>query len=158
LQIDPNTGQTQDDFYSFQGRAGDVMNIQALSYSLTRITDPVDTELRVYDSSGNLLASSDDNFETADASIVDLKLPANGPYYVDLGAFSSTGTGHYELFMYRFQAGNAIPSGGSNDTFIAGPSHDTFIGRGGQDTVQDSGAATYTLADGSLTGTGTASL
>jgi hypothetical protein len=156
--------KTIDDYYSFQGRAGDLINIQAMSYSLTRITDPVDTTLKIYDSSGNLVtyytgqAFNDDEFETGDATIMDLKLPANGTYYIDLGSYNNAGAGHYELFMYRFQAGNATPAGGSNDTFIVGPGHDTLIGRGGNDTVEDFGAATYTLADGSLIGSGTATL
>jgi hypothetical protein len=156
--------QTVDDYYSFQGRAGDLINIQALSYSVGRITDPVDTTLKIYDAMGNLLtyytgqASNDDEFESPDAIILDLRLPADGTYTIDVGAFNNTGAGHYELFMYRFQAGNTTPAGGSNDTFIVGPGNDTVIGRGGNDTVEDFGAATYTLANGSLVGSGTATL
>jgi hypothetical protein len=163
LQLGSNN-QTVDDYYAFQGRAGDLINIQALSYSLTRITDPVDTTLKVYDSSGNLLsyytgqAFNDDEFETPDATILDLRLPTAGTYYIDVGSYNNAGAGHYELFMYRFLAGNATPAGGSNDTFIVGPGQDSIIGRGGQDTVEDSGASSYTLTNSSLTGSGTATL
>ena len=132
------------------------------------LSDKVDTELSVYDSAGNLLpyysgqAFNDNEFESPDAAIYDLKLPADGTYYVKVDEFVSAQqpavNGQYELFMYRFSAGNAIPAGGSNSTFIVGPGNDTIIGRGGQDTVQDSGAASYVLTNTSLQGTGTASL
>jgi hypothetical protein len=158
LRLDPATGLTQSDYYSFSGRAGDLVHLETMSNSLARITDPVDTVLNLYDSAGHLLATSDDDFETADSLITDFTLPGDGTYFVEVKSFSNTATGHYELFLYRSQAGNAIPAGGSDDTFVAGPGNDTFIGRGGNDTVQDSGAAVYTLADGSLTGTGTATL
>jgi hypothetical protein len=168
LQIDSSTGLIQPDYYSIQGRAGDLITIQALSYALNRISDKVDTELSVYDSSGNLIpyysgqAFNDNEFESPDAAIYDLKLPADGTYYVQVNEFVSQQqpavNGHYELLMYRFQAGNAIPAGGSNSTFIVGPGNDTIVGRGGEDSVQDSGAASYVLTNTSLQGTGTATL
>jgi hypothetical protein len=171
IQLDKNTGLSQSDWYSFQGQAGDLINIQTLSHYLNRITDPVDTILRVYDSSGTLLsyytsqASNDDNFETADAVIEDLKLPSTstGTFFIEVDSYAAspatdTATGHYELFIYRFQEGNTTPTGGSNSTFIVGPGQDTILGRGGHDTVKDSGAANYVLTNTSLTGTGTASL
>ena len=52
--------------------SGEVMNINVLSFILTRITDPVDATLSVYDSSGNLVAYynsqafNDDGYETGD--------------------------------------------------------------------------------------------
>jgi hypothetical protein len=158
LRLDPATGLAQSDYFSFTGRAGDLMHFETMSNSLARITDPVDTVVNIYDSQGHLLTTSDDDFETADSLINDFQLPNDGTYFAQVQAFSNTYTGHYEFFMYRFQAGNATPAGGSNDTFVAGPGNNTFMGRGGNDTVQDSGAAVYTLVDGSLTGTGTATL
>jgi hypothetical protein len=158
LRADPSTGLTQSDYYSFTGQAGDLMHFETMSNSLARITDPADTILNVYDSSGHLLITSDDDFETADSLIEDFTLPATGTYYIQVQSFAPAEVGQYELFVYRSSEGNAIPAGGSNDTFVAGPGHDTFVGRGGNDTVQDSGAASYVLANGSLTGTGTDSL
>jgi len=162
--IQASNGMSQSDYYSFQGRAGDLINMQVYSYYLTRITDPVDTELSVYDSSGNLVqyysgtAFNDDGFETADASIIDLTLPSTGTYYVKLGSYSPTETGNYELLIYRFQAGNAIPMGGSEDTFIAGSGQETITGRGGNDIVEAYGAASYVLTNTSLIGVGAAAL
>jgi hypothetical protein len=167
-------GTLESDFYSFDGRAGDLINIQTLSWSLTRIAEstdpgvrPVDTELLVYDSLGALVAYyssqafNDDDFEAADALILDLRLPADGVYTVEVRPFNRTATaerGDYELFIYRFQAGNTIPSGGSHDRFVVGTGPATFVGRGGLDAVIDSGASAYTLVDGQLTGSAIATL
>jgi hypothetical protein len=165
-------GTLESDFYSFAGQAGDLMNLEVYSTSLTRIdksTDPnvrsVDTELVVYDPSGKIVgyyggqAFSDDDFESADPVLFDLKLPSSGTYTVEVRPFNASAQpGNYELFMYRFQAGNATPAGGSSDHFIVGPGSATFVGRGANDTVIDSGASHYTLANGSLAGTGTATL
>jgi hypothetical protein len=162
---DTTAGTLESDFYSFSGQAGDLMNLEVYSTSLTRITNSVDTEMYVYDPSGKLVsqyggtAFNDDDFEAADPVLFDLKLPVNGTYTVEVRAYNPAAQpGNYELFMYRFQAGNAIPASGSADQFVMGPGNATFLGRGGNDTVVDSGTSTYTLANGSLTGTGTATL
>jgi hypothetical protein len=191
------TGHSGDDFYSFTGRAGDVINIEVMSGLLKRITDPIDSVLSVYDSSGHLVnyygqsASSDDKDQTigdADSAIYDLKLPANGTYYVKVDTFAfapgdphavpgpaatDTATGHYVLFMYRFDAaftadpGDTLVARSGNTTLQGGPGNDTFVvgsgqqqvsGGGGQDTVQASGAASYVLTNSSLVGAGTAML
>src|SRR5207244_4349631 len=154
IQLYLCTCNSQSDWYSFQGQAGDLINIQTLSNYLGTISHPVDTILRLYDSAGHLLtyytsqAFNDDNFETADAMIEDLKLPSTGTFFIEVDSYAAspatdTATGHYELFVYRFQEGNTTPPGGSNSTFIVGPGQDTILGRGGHDTVKDSGAASY---------------
>jgi hypothetical protein len=67
-----------DDYYSFVGSAGDLMNFELMSQALTRNTQPFDTVLYVYDASGNLLISSDDAIETHDSRIFDYTLPYTG--------------------------------------------------------------------------------
>lgn len=167
-------GTLESDFYAFDGRAGDLINMQTLSWSLTRISEsadpgitPIDTELLVYDSSGVLVAYhsgqalNDDDFEAADAVIIDLSLPADGVYTIEVRPFDKTASaerGDYELFLYRFQAGNTTPQGGSGDRFVVGTGEATFVGRGGKDTVVDAGASTYSLIDGHLTGISSATL
>ncbi len=164
INIDPSTSQAEFDFYAFEGRAGDLLNIEAFSYSLTRISDKVDVVLSLYDDTGSLVpyyggfAVSDDSFETADASLLDLILPEDGTYYIKIGAYSPTDTGSYELLIYRFVAGSAIPLGGSSDVFVAGPGQSTFIGRGGHDLVRADGSASYVLTDATLVGGGIANL
>jgi Bacterial Ig-like domain (group 3)/PKD domain len=193
IGIDTGSGHSAFDYYSFTGRAGDVLNFEVMSNALKRITDPIDAVVSVYDSSGQLVpyyggtALNAGVFESNDAALYDVKLPANGTYYVKVNtiafappglnyaantpAGSTTATGHYVLFLFRFdaaftqQAGDTLVARAGNTTLVGGPGNDTFvvgsgqqtiIGGGGQDTIQASGAASYVLTNTSLTGAGTA--
>src|SRR5262249_19009351 len=143
------TGHSQDKWYSFAGKQGDLMNFDVLSYHLTRITDPVDTVLTIYDSNGNVItyynskAQNDDTFESVDAYIIDLTLPAspNDTSFVKVDSFTDrniqpaqpgyslaeatdTETGHYELLIYRSTVGNPI-SPTSHDTVVLGSGQET---------------------------------
>src|SRR5207248_2999042 len=88
----------------------------------------IDSILRVYDSAGKLLAYygqpaiNDDQFEPPDSTVIDLVLPGDGIYYVEVDTFhlhddalfgplgltpkpdiyDDMSTGTYELFIYRF--------------------------------------------------------
>ncbi|MEZ6134980.1 MAG: PKD domain-containing protein [Pirellulaceae bacterium] len=95
----------QRDFYSFSGRAGDLINIEVMSYSLTRHDDNnIDPVIRLYDANGNLLtyyvndnfAFSDDKFEPPDPTILDFFLPADGNYIVEVAAFTLIGTPRFD--------------------------------------------------------------
>src|SRR5207244_12160726 len=102
-----STHRATDDYYSFVGHAGDIMNVQAMSSALTRDTKAFDTVLSLYDSAGKLLATSDDEFETHDSWIVDYHVQSDGVYYVQVDSFTPDGivdfnTGNYELFLYTF--------------------------------------------------------
>src|SRR5262249_26244803 len=135
IAIDPNTGQSESDFYSFTGKMGDLMSFEVLSKSLTRLgTNTIDSVIRIRDANGNILAFNggqavnDDQFEPTDSSIFDFRLPADGTYIVEVDTFSSTTTPHtdtgaYELFMYRFKSFNANDVG------------DLLEGRGGNDVL-----------------------
>jgi hypothetical protein len=130
------------DVYSFVGRAGDLINMEVISDAVLRPGGqnfPINAVIEVLDSAGNRIAyyngadgaSNDDQFESIDAQFIDLRLPADGVYYVRL----TTGTlnendeplsfppATYELFIYRFSASN-VPTGG-----------DTLDGQGGDDTL-----------------------
>jgi hypothetical protein len=114
LVPDPVTGKASDDYYSFTGQAGQIMNIQAMSAALTRIAHPIDTVLYLYDSSGKLRASNDDDFESTDSSIVDYTLPQSGTYTVEVDSFNPPGgpdlnVGGYELFLYSFATAESAP-------------------------------------------------
>jgi hypothetical protein len=130
------------DVYTLAGRAGDLLNIQVMSEALSRINNPnnpqaIDALLTVYDSHGNVVASSDDEFEDHDPSIIDLRLTKTDTYYVVvqnslLTAHDGLGvTGNYELFTYRFSTYNPIDG---NDTLIAGTGNETLAGGMGDDT------------------------
>jgi hypothetical protein len=165
-----NTGHSQDKWYSFVGKQGDLMNFDVMSYHLTRITDPVDTVLTIYDSTGAVVAYynggavNDDNFETADAHIIDLTLPASGTYYVKVDSFTDptiqpgqpgynpgeatdTLTGHYELLIYRSTVGNKI-SPTSHDTVALGSGQDTIYGVDPSNPMVNPQAVTYNGVEG----------
>ena len=60
------------------------MSFQAMSASITSITNPVDTVLTIYGPNGKVVATNDDQFEPSDSSIFDLILPATGTYTVEV--------------------------------------------------------------------------
>ena len=77
-----------------------------------RITNPIDPQISIFNSSGNLIsyfsddAFNDDEFETLDSILIDLELLENDTYFIKVNAFSSDDTGEYELFGYKFQEEN----------------------------------------------------
>jgi Matrixin/PKD domain/Right handed beta helix region/Periplasmic copper-binding protein (NosD) len=96
LQIDPSTGRAESDYYAISGRKGDVLTLEVDSTLLARLSgqDTIDSVLSVYDAQGNLvpyyggLAQNDDQFEPTDSLLLDLVLPADGTYYVQVASFS----------------------------------------------------------------------
>jgi hypothetical protein len=147
------------DVYRIDGRAGDLLNLQVMSEALNRYfnTNPslnkaIDAVLTVYDSSGNVVATSDDEFEDHDPSIIDLRLPADGTYYLEVktsGTDAHDGlnpTGKYELFAYRFDTANptdgsdTLEGRGGDDTLAGGMGDDSYVFNGvnlGGDTIQE---------------------
>ena len=102
------------DVYRVEGRAGDLVNLQVMSLGLSRLAGQAfDAVLTVRDSAGAVVATSDDDGECADPNIVDLRLPADGAYFLEIIAFDGRATGAYELFVWRFDT--ASPTTG-NDT------------------------------------------
>jgi Ca2+-binding RTX toxin-like protein len=111
-------------------------------------------------------------------------LPKTGTYYVQVDTYSNTtvppsdpsyypdtGKGDYELFMYRFSAGNATDGGDKlygrdgNDTLMGGLGDDTLSGGNGTNvldggtgtnTLVESGDYNYTLTNASVTLSGAA--
>ncbi|MEW6492877.1 MAG: hypothetical protein AB1589_10265 [Cyanobacteriota bacterium] len=103
-----NEGET--DFFSFEGSAGDLFYFEVNSQVLSRIPDQIDSQLSIFDSSGNLVpyyngvAFNDNEFESFDSSIVDLRLPKDDTYFIKVNASSSEDIGDYELYGYQFEA------------------------------------------------------
>src|SRR5262249_14110420 len=85
-------GRSEDDYYSFTGLAGQLFNFEVISNTLDRVANPIDSVLRIFDGSGRLLASNDDEFESQDARLVDFVLPADGTYFVEVDTFTPDGT------------------------------------------------------------------
>ncbi len=182
-------GVSEDDFYSFTGRAGDLLNLEIISGALvsditTRNTNPIDSIIHVYDSSGVLVpyygvpAENDDELENRDSILIDLILPADGTYFIQVDTFTNATVpdnddGNYELYVSRFDAGNATDLGDfldgragndilkgylGDDTLIGGTGINTLDGGAGTDKVIETGNVNFTLTDTSLTGPGTTTL
>jgi uncharacterized protein YjbI with pentapeptide repeats len=168
--------------YSLQLSAGDLLNLEAISNGLIQppgsgyVTNPINPVLSVYDSGGHLVAyftgtaTNQGQFETNDASIIDLRITTTGTYYVEVSAPSFVPTtanpsGQYELYVYRFEAYSATTGNdtligrGGNTTFQAGPGSNTITGGTGTNTVIAKADANFSLTKSQLTfGQGTDSL
>jgi autotransporter-associated beta strand protein len=140
------TATAELDLYRIAGRRGDLLNIQVMSSALDRYKQSsssldLDAVLTVYDAAGIVVSLSDDEFETRDPSIIDLVLPADGIYYIEVKGFyhddgQAADTGRYELFLSRFEAasvndaGDILEGRGGNDTLAGGRGDDTYVFQG----------------------------
>ncbi len=140
IGLDPLTGNSENDVYSFVGKAGEIMNFQVYS-ALTKpaLGNAIDSVLRLYDRSGREIAMNDDSPETTDSSIVDFVLPQDGTYYITVDTFAGQfdrDVGDYQLFISRFRVGQSI---GIGDTLIGGGGNDTLVGGTGNDILRAAG-------------------
>ncbi len=170
------TGHSESDFYAFQGRAGDVVTLELYSSTLDRIANPIDSLLRLYDSNGNKLdyygsplgAFNDDNIESTDSLLLDVILPADGVYYVEVDTFrfyspefgvyepnfdvdafaaanpahtgvTDTDQGQYELFLYKTTPTEQPSASGQ-------PAGDVLIGGAGADKLFGSSGSEQVVA------------
>ena len=91
-------GVSESDFYSFVGRRGELVNIELSSQTLrgNRASSDLyfDSIVKVYDGNGQLVswygsdAVNDDEFESSDSVIIDLILPSDGEYFIEVDSFS----------------------------------------------------------------------
>ncbi len=158
---------SENDYYSFSGRAGDVVSIEVLSKALDRYSDQgvdgyIDSVVRLYRridattlvpvSYFNTSAENDDEFESSDSLLLDIHLPSDAEYVIEVDTFTrgpratdpsplerdelspdeisslddvllDTDVGGYELFVYRFNKASS-----SDDI-------DILEGRGGDDII-----------------------
>jgi hypothetical protein len=98
INLNSATGLSENDVYRVVGQPGDLLTAEVYSVSLRgRVTDPIDSIVRVYNSAGQLLswygqpAVNDDGFDNSDSLIQDLVIPADGK--PGPGTFSSAGPG-----------------------------------------------------------------
>ncbi|MEM7218216.1 MAG: hypothetical protein AAF515_07625 [Pseudomonadota bacterium] len=122
--------------FTFEAAAGDLLNVELMSQVLRRIESPIDPLVRVLNSAGEPVpygpagttAVNDDEFESRDAVLLDLRLPADDTYTVVVAESPSaladaTGAAanaaDYELLATRFalagDAGPPAPPGGLLD-------------------------------------------
>ncbi|WP_145944014.1 LamG-like jellyroll fold domain-containing protein [Fuerstiella marisgermanici] len=99
IDIDPSTGNSESDFYSFTAQAGDLVTIETFSDSLDRISNPIDSVIRLHqlvggvflpvDYHGSLFnAFNDDGFEPSDSILLDVPILEDGTYVVEVDTFS----------------------------------------------------------------------
>jgi Ca2+-binding RTX toxin-like protein len=144
IELD-GAGQSENDFYVFSGKADDVMTFELSSRTAGRFGGrQIDGVLKLYNSSGVLIASNDDDFESQDSLIVDAKLPADGDYYLVVDTYEDsstpdTDTGRYELLAYRLGVG---AEAGRGDTIIGSDGSDTLKSSTGPDVIQITATAT----------------
>ena len=98
-------GLAEQDYYSFTGNTGDVMNVNVMSQGITRYADLgtsgyIDPVVFLYqvNADGTLtqVAYNDDVFSASadgDASLVDVTLPCTGSYVIKVTSFSFAGEG-----------------------------------------------------------------
>jgi len=92
-----DSGKSQSDWYSFAGNQGDVITVEVMSRALQRYrTDnatSIDSVVRLYDANGQLVqtfgtdAVNDDEFESSDSLLMDITLPTDGTYYIEVDTF-----------------------------------------------------------------------
>ena len=99
----------ENDFYRIEGVAGAVLNLEVISEVISeRLGNTIDSQLSVLDESGNEVdyfgepAFNDDEFESFDSILIDLVLPEDGTYFIQVQAFGLMDTGNYELFITQF--------------------------------------------------------
>jgi Ca2+-binding RTX toxin-like protein len=147
------------DVYSFDATAGQVLNLELLSSVLASSPQPrffssFDTMLSVVDASGAAIpyyggmAINDNEFESTDSILIDLIIPSDGIYYVQVESATGMEVGQYELFVYNFAANApALPPGTGTP---AGPPTGsvTLIGGAGADTLSGTDNADLLIGNG----------
>ncbi len=143
----------EEDFYAFQGQAGQVMNFQVISGTDSLNPTPFIPELVLVDSNGQVVAYNQHEFESSDSTLLDITLPAsgNGNYYIGVDSYKNQSAGNYRLFLYSFTRSDG-PSQGGGDTLVGGNGNDTLIGSSGNDQFNfptgSSGTATILSGSG----------
>ena len=115
--------ESEADFFSFEGKAGDLFNFEVISDAIAFSVDPfefsftprdnfdpIDSQISIFNSGGDLipyfngLAFNDNEFEGVDSILLDLTLPEDDTYFIKINASTAEDVGNYELFGYRFAA------------------------------------------------------
>ena len=110
---------SEEDWYSFEGFAGDLFNFEVMATQLPRLASFLDPEIEIWmdDGLGSIapvpyygdpLAFNDNEFEAfpgrpkADSILIDLELPVDNTYYIRISGVPPDDFDPYELFAYRF--------------------------------------------------------
>ncbi|MFO1064992.1 MAG: PKD domain-containing protein [Pirellulales bacterium] len=91
-------GRSQSDYYKFTGFGGDLVTVELASSLLAQgqgmiAGATIDSVVRLYDAAGRLVqtygcdAVNDDEFESSDSLLLDVTLPADGTYTIEVDTF-----------------------------------------------------------------------
>lgn len=163
------------DVYAFDATAGQVVNIELMSAVL--VSSPVprfpvafDTMVSVVDVTGTPIryytgtATNDNEFESTDSILIDLIMPSDGTFYIQVESAVGGEVGGYELFVYDFEATPAttvpeppinipqasvtLTGGAGNDTLNGTSNSDLIIGSGDDDLIEAGGGDDTVYAGG----------
>ena len=125
-QVDGHTNG-QSEFYRFYAANGEFINADAASaiLALTGSDTPFDSTIILRDPSGNVVATSQNGFETTDAQLIDYLAQASGYYTIEVASANST-AGDYRLTISTFEAANNTNTGGVVDNLQGGSGVDHF--------------------------------
>lgn len=109
----------ENDLFVFDALAGERYSIEVISSAIDQRVMPFDTLLIALDATApndplnyyGVDSFNDDEFETSDSILIDLVIPADGPYALlvrETFAVAEPSTGGYELFGYTLRL-NAAP-------------------------------------------------
>ena len=122
------------DVFQFEAKAGDLFNMELLSNVPDILAvDPIDPNISVFDSTGAFVdyfgadAFNESELKTPDAILIDLIIPADGTYFVQVGS-SFSDSGNYELLVYRFNGIRGdVNCDGTVDLLDIGPFVDAIL-------------------------------
>ena len=125
-QVDGHTNG-ESNFYRFYAAKGEFINADAASsvLALTGSHASFDSTIVLRDPSGNIVATSNNGFETTDAQLVDFLAQTNGYYTIEVASANST-AGDYRLTISTFQAANYPAPNGAIDILKGGAGVNTF--------------------------------
>lgn len=97
------------DIFQIEAKSGDLFNIQVLSNVPDRLADnPIDPNLSVFDSNGQFVdyygsnAFNESEIKSPDCNMIDLIMPADGTYFIEVDSLDDNDAGDYELYVSRF--------------------------------------------------------
>ena len=92
------SGHSESDYYKIYGKANDLVTIEVMSKALRRysnlgIDGYIDSVVRLRNAQGqivgyfNATAENDDEFESSDSLLMDVALPSDGDYFIEVDTF-----------------------------------------------------------------------